>query len=41
MRPHQIISLMTFTGASNTLALADHDDHIHIGFAPVRPIEAP
>lgn len=41
MRPHQIISLMTFTGAANTLALADHDDHIHIGFAPVRPIEAP
>ena len=37
-RPHQIISLMTFTGAANTLALADHDDHIHIGFAPVRPL---
>lgn len=38
LRPHQIISLMTFTGASNTLALGDHDDHIHIGFAPVRPL---
>ena len=37
-RPHQIISLMTFAGAANTLALADHDDHIHIGFAPVRPL---
>lgn len=39
LRPHQIISLMTFAGASNTLALGDHDDHIHIGFAPVRPLE--
>ena len=38
MRPHQIISLMTFAGAANTLALGDHDDHIHIGFAPVRPL---
>ena len=38
-RPHQVISLMTFTGAPNTLALGDHDDHIHIGFAPVRPLE--
>jgi hypothetical protein len=39
MRPHQIISLMTFDGAPNTLALGDHDDHIHVGFAPVRSIE--
>ncbi|HWH94648.1 MAG TPA: lytic transglycosylase domain-containing protein [Baekduia sp.] len=31
-RPAQIISLMTVDGASNTLALADHDDHIHVGF---------
>ena len=38
-RPHQIISLMTFTGAPNTLALGDHDDHIHVGFAPIRPLE--
>ncbi len=35
MRPHQIISLMTFDGAANTLALADHADHIHVGFAPL------
>jgi hypothetical protein len=35
MRPHQIISLMTFQGADNTLALADHNDHIHIGFQPL------
>jgi soluble lytic murein transglycosylase-like protein len=35
MRPHQIISLMTFDGAANTLALADHDDHIHVGFSPL------
>jgi hypothetical protein len=32
--PHQIISLMRYEGAANTLALADHADHIHIGFAP-------
>ena len=34
MRPHQIISLMTYAEATNTLALADHADHIHVGFAP-------
>ena len=34
MKPHQIISLMTFPDADNTLSLADHDDHIHIGFRP-------
>jgi soluble lytic murein transglycosylase-like protein len=36
VRPHQIISLMTpadFGGADNILALPDHDDHIHVGFA--------
>ena len=35
MKPHQIISLMTFEGADNTLALPDHDDHIHVGFEPL------
>jgi Transglycosylase SLT domain/Peptidase family M23 len=35
MKPHQIISLMTFKGADNTLALPDHYDHIHIGFQPL------
>jgi hypothetical protein len=35
MKPHQIISLMTFDGADNTLALPDHDDHIHLGFRPL------
>jgi hypothetical protein len=34
MKPHQIISLMSFDGADNTLAMADHDDHIHVGFRP-------
>jgi len=34
MKPHQIISLMTYEGADNTLALPDHADHIHIGFRP-------
>jgi hypothetical protein len=35
MKPHQIISLMTFDGADNTLALPDHYDHIHVGFHPL------
>jgi Transglycosylase SLT domain len=35
MKPHQIISLMTFEGASNTLSMADHADHIHVGFQPL------
>ncbi|MFL5819278.1 MAG: lytic murein transglycosylase [Solirubrobacteraceae bacterium] len=35
MKPHQIISLMTFEGASNTLAMSDHADHIHVGFQPL------
>ena len=34
MRPHQIITLMKYPGVSNTLALSDHDDHIHVGFQP-------
>jgi len=34
MKPHQIISLMTYPGADNTLALPDHADHIHVGFKP-------
>jgi hypothetical protein len=34
MKPHQIISLMTYPGADNTLALPDHADHIHIGYHP-------
>ncbi|WP_221242986.1 lytic murein transglycosylase [Conexibacter arvalis] len=32
MKPHQIISLMTYPDADNTLALPDHGDHIHVGF---------
>jgi hypothetical protein len=35
MKPHQIISLMTFDGADNTLSMADHADHIHVGFKPM------
>ena len=35
MKPHQIISLMTFPGADNTFAMSDHADHIHIGFKPM------
>jgi hypothetical protein len=35
MKPHQIISLMTYDGTDNTLSLPDHADHIHIGFRPL------
>ena len=35
MKPHQIISLMTFEGADNTIAMGDHDDHIHVGWRPL------
>jgi hypothetical protein len=35
MEPHQIISLMEFEGADNTFAMADHADHIHVGWAPL------
>ena len=34
MKPHQIICLMTYAGTDNTFALADHYDHIHVGFRP-------
>nr|MDQ4040778.1 lytic murein transglycosylase [Actinomycetota bacterium] len=34
MRPGQIISLMTFAGHSNTIAMSDHADHIHLGWQP-------
>ena len=33
MAPHQIISLLDF--GANTLALPDHDNHIHVGFRPL------
>ena len=35
MRADQIISLMKFPGADNTLAMADHNDHIHVGWRPI------
>jgi hypothetical protein len=35
MKPHQIISLMEFEGADNTIAMPDHADHIHVGFRPL------
>ena len=34
LKPAQIISLMEYDGADNTLAMRDHDDHIHVGFTP-------
>ena len=34
MKPHQIISLMKFEGSDNTFSMADHADHIHVGFQP-------
>jgi len=35
LRPNQIITLMTVDGQDNTLAMGDHDDHIHLGFPRV------
>jgi hypothetical protein len=35
MKPHQIISLMSYPGTDNTLAMADHYNHIHVGFRPL------
>ena len=32
MKPHQIITLAKVPGAENTLGMADHDDHIHVGW---------
>ena len=34
MKPAQVITLMTYEGTDNTLAMADHADHIHVGFRP-------
>ena len=34
LQPAQIITLMAYEGATNTLALGDHADHIHVGFRP-------
>ncbi|MDP2713000.1 MAG: lytic murein transglycosylase [Solirubrobacteraceae bacterium] len=34
MKPAQIITLMNYEGATNTLAMDDHADHIHLGFRP-------
>jgi hypothetical protein len=39
--PHQIISLMKYPEASNTLALPDHWNHIHVGFRPVGSAPTP
>ncbi|HEX6651868.1 MAG TPA: lytic murein transglycosylase [Thermoleophilaceae bacterium] len=33
MAPHQVISLLSLGGA--TLSMADHNDHIHVGFQPM------
>ena len=33
MAPHQIISLLDM--GQNTVAMGDHDDHIHVGFRPL------
>jgi hypothetical protein len=35
MRPDQVISLMKYPDASNTVAMGDHADHIHVGYRPV------
>jgi hypothetical protein len=33
MAPHQIISLLDIGAA--TMSMADHNDHIHVGFKPM------
>jgi murein DD-endopeptidase MepM/ murein hydrolase activator NlpD len=35
LKPDQIITLMTFSGADNTFAMSDHHDHIHVGWRPL------
>jgi hypothetical protein len=35
MKPHQIISLMSYPGTDNTISMPDHYNHIHIGFQPL------
>ena len=35
MKPHQIISLMTYDGTDNTFAMGDHADHVHVGWRPL------
>jgi hypothetical protein len=40
MKPHQIISLMSYPGTDNTLAKPDHFDHIHVGFRPAGALSA-
>jgi Transglycosylase SLT domain/Peptidase family M23 len=35
MKPAQIISLMRYEDADNTVAMSDHHDHIHVGFQPL------
>jgi hypothetical protein len=39
--PHQIISLMKYPEAANTLALPEHWNHIHVGFHPQAGTLAP
>ena len=35
LKPHQIITLMQYANTDNTFAMADHADHIHLGFHPL------
>ena len=35
LKPHQIITLMQYANTDNTFAMADHADHIHVGFSPL------
>jgi hypothetical protein len=41
MKPSEIITLMTYEGTDNTYAMADHADHIHVGFRPIEDTELP
>ena len=35
MKPHQIISPMTYKGQTTRSSLPDHGDRIHVGFPPL------
>jgi hypothetical protein len=35
MKPNEIVSLMSFPGTDNTLAMKDHVDHVDVGYLPL------
>jgi murein DD-endopeptidase MepM/ murein hydrolase activator NlpD len=35
MKPNEIVSLMSFPGTDNTIAMKDHFDHVDVGYLPL------